>query len=201
MAQPEKHPDGLILGPDRLWRCWWVGDDPLYRHYHDTEWGRPVHDDVRLFEKMSLEGFQAGLSWITILKKRENFRAAFTGFDLNAVAKFTAADIERLMNNNGIVRHRGKIEAVINNARQIPNIIQEYGSFSAYLWAFSSKTTPNIPKKVSDIPTQTENSRALSRDLKKRGFKFVGPTTMYALMQAMGMVNDHIAGCCCRHHN
>lgn len=186
--------DGLITGADGQKRCWWCGDDPLYVRYHDEEWGRPVTDDIRLFEKMCLEGFQAGLSWITILRKRENFRAAFSGFDFYKVAKFTETDVERLLQDSGIIRHRGKIQATIHNAQQVPCVIEEFGSFSDYLWGFQPKNHVR-PKSRADIPATTKESTALSKDLKKRGFKFVGPTTMYALMQAMGMVNDHIEGC------
>lgn len=185
----------LITGTDGKTRCWWCGDDPLYIHYHDEEWGRPVTDDIRLFEKMSLEGFQAGLSWITILRKRDNFRAAFAGFDFIKIIAFTESDIQRLLGDEGIVRHRGKIEAVINNARCIPAIIEEFGSFSKYLWGFAPRIRTRRPKDMTHIPAKTPESTALSKDLKKRGFKFVGPTTMYALMQAMGMVDDHLEGC------
>lgn len=184
----------LIIGADGKARCWWHGGDAEYLRYHDEEWGWPVRDGVRLFEKMSLEGFQAGLSWLTILRKRENFRAAFAGFDFEKVARFTEADVERLLQDAGIIRHRGKIEATINNATKIFGIIDEFGSLAAYFWRFEPEQ--HIPpKSKADVPAITEESKALSKDLKKRGFKFVGPTTMYALMQAMGMVNDHIQGC------
>lgn len=162
--------------------------------YHDEEWGRPCGDDIRLFEKICLEGFQAGLSWLTILRKRENFRAAFAGFDFKKVARFTEKDVDRLLQNEGIIRHRGKIEATINNAKHVADIIDDFGSFAAYLWRFEPEDA-SPAKDRSDIPAETKESRALSKDLKKRGFRFVGPTTMYALMQAMGMVNDHIKGC------
>lgn len=186
--------DGLIQGEDGCKRCWWCGDDPLYVSYHDEEWGFPVTDDVRLFEKMCLEGFQAGLSWITILRKRENFRKAFKGFDFHKVAKFTEKDVERLLQDEGIIRHRGKIEATINNAKRAIELIEEQGSMAHYFWSFEPDDV-GVRKSKSDIPGKTEASKALSKDLKKRGFKFVGETTMYALMQAMGMVNDHIEGC------
>lgn len=193
--------DGLIIGQDGISRCWWAGDDPQYIHYHDTEWGRPVYDDVRLFEKLCLEGFQAGLSWLTILRKRENFRAAFAGFDFEKVARFTDADIERLLQNEGIIRHRGKIEATINNAKMTCKLIDEVGTLSDYLWRFQPDLQMR-PTRMDYVAiksmTQASESVALSKDLKKRGFKFVGPTTMYALMQAMGMVNDHVEGCHCR---
>ena len=187
---------GLLKGDDGLMRCHWHGGVPEYIRYHDEEWGRPVREDVRLFEKMSLEGFQAGLSWLTILRKRENFRRAFADFDFAKIAKFSERDIERLMQDSGIIRHRGKIEAVINNAQKLPAVIAECGSFAAYLWSFEPKRTGGRTSH-SDIPGQVPESLALSKDLKKRGFKFVGPTTMYALIQAMGMVNDHLQGCCC----
>ena len=187
----------LIIDKDGKARCAWCGDDPRYIKYPDQEWGRPVYDDIRLFEKLCLEGFQAGLSWITILKKRENFRHAFAGFDYTKIAMFTEQDVARLLQDAGIIRHRGKIEATINNARMVPAVIAEFGSFSNYLWRFAPPPKP-APKTMADIPTQTQESKALSKDLKKRGFKFVGPTTMYALMQAMGMVNDHLAGCSAR---
>ncbi len=209
----------LIKGADGKLRCWWAGDDPLYVHYHDTEWGRPVDDDVRLFEKICLEGFQSGLSWITILKKRENFRKAFAGFDFEKVARFGARDVERLLKDSGIVRHRGKIEAAINNAQKVLDVIDEFGSLADYFWSFEVSPSPvalllPLPngervgvrgerlvkgtKSRMDIPNVTPESTALSKDLRNRGFKFVGPTTMYAHMQAMGMVNDHVDGCHCR---
>ena len=175
-------------------RCSWCSDAPLYQHYHDHEWGYPVADDQRLFEKISLEGFQAGLSWYTILAKRENFRAAFAQFDFRKVAQFTAADVERLMGDAGIVRHRGKIEAVIHNAQRAIEMVQAEGSLAAFFWRYA----PQAPSLGVDIPAQTAESLALSKALKKRGWKFVGPTTMYALMQAMGMVNDHAPQCATR---
>ena len=175
-------------------RCWWHGNDPEYLRYHDEEWGRPVHDDVRLFEKVCLEGFQAGLSWLTILRKRENFRAAFAGFNAEKVARFTQKDVERLLGDAGIIRHRGKIEATINNAKCTCDVVDAYGSLAAYFWRFEPDHH-QTPRVKADIPPVTDESKALSKDLKKRGFKFVGPTTMYAHMQAMGMVNDHLHGC------
>lgn len=187
----------LITGPDNKHRCRWCGDDPLYVRYHDNEWGRPVHDDVRLFEKICLEGFQAGLSWITILRKRENFRAAFAGFDFERVARFTEKDVQRLLKDEGIIRHRGKIEATINNAQRALEMKAEFGSLDAYFWGWQPEThTP--PKTMADIPAQTDQSKMLSKDLKKRGWRFVGPTTCYAFMQAMGLVNDHVEGCAFR---
>ncbi|MCB1782879.1 MAG: DNA-3-methyladenine glycosylase I [Alphaproteobacteria bacterium] len=186
----------LITGTDGKKRCFWCGNDPLYIRYHDEEWGRPVHDDIRLFEKLCLEGFQAGLSWITILRKRENFRAAFENFDFYKVAKFDNNNIEELLANPGIIRHRGKIEATINNAARAIELIEEYKSLKGYIETFTPKE--NItPSTRKDIPSQTKESQALSKDLKKRGWRFVGPTTCYAFMQAMGLVNDHIQGCDC----
>ena len=185
---------GLIKGTDGKQRCWWCGDDPLYIHYHDTEWGQPKSDDISLYEKICLEGFQADLSWLTILRKRENFRAAFVGFDFEKVARFDESDVERLLQDAGIIRHRGKIEAAINNARCTCTLIDETGSLDSYFKQFQPENHP-IPKRKSDIPPITKESEALSKDLRKRGFKFVGPTTMYAHMQAMGLVNDHLEGC------
>lgn len=187
--------NALITGTDGKTRCWWCGDDPLYMRYHDEEWGKPVHDDFRLFEKICLEGFQSGLSWITILRKRENFRAAFDGFNFYKVAKYDNTDIERLLGNDGIIRHRGKIEATINNAQRAIDLVEECGSLSAYLWTHAPSPATPRPKTRTDIPGKTPESIALSKDLKKRGWKFVGPTTAYAFMQAMGMINDHIEGC------
>lgn len=185
---------GLILGTDKKLRCKWCGDDPSYMTYHDTEWGRPVFDDTRLFEKICLEGFQAGLSWITILKKRENFRIAFNNFEFDKVAKYDKDDIERLLQNQGIIRHRGKIEATINNAQRAIELKKEYGSLQKYFLNFKPQDHKQ-PSSANEIPSQTAHSKALSKDLKKRGWKFVGPTTCYAFMQAMGLVNDHIEGC------
>ncbi len=184
----------LIIGTDGNARCWWCGEDEQYMRYHDKEWGRAVYDDIRLFEKICLEGFQAGLSWLTILRKRENFRAAFDGFDFVKISTYDNVDIDRLLNNKGIIRHRGKIEATINNAQRAIELIEEKGSLSDYFWSFKPSERP-CPKYMNDIPSQTKESKALSRDLKNRGWKFVGPTTIYAFMQAMGMVNDHIEGC------
>lgn len=194
-------PEGLLAYDDGAVGCWWAGDDELYRHYHDTEWGRPTIDDVQLFEKVCLEGFQAGLSWITILRKRENFRAAFAGFDPEKVAAFGAADVERLLQDAGIIRHRGKIEATINNAQRVSEMLDEFPSVAAYFWHFEPEPSarPARADYASLSPLAvTAESTALSKDLKKRGWKFVGPTTMYALMQAMGLVNDHLEGCAIR---
>jgi DNA-3-methyladenine glycosylase I len=179
-------------------RCSWPGEDPLYVRYHDEEWGRPVTDDRRLFEKICLEGFQSGLSWITILRKRENFRDAFAGFDPASVARFSARDVTRLLKNPGIVRHRGKIESTINNAKRALALVEERGSLAAYFWSWEPALTDR-PKKVTPAAlmkmSQTAASLALSKDLKARGWSFVGPTTVYAFMQAMGLVNDHIESC------
>ena len=185
---------GLISGADGLQRCWWCGDDELYVRYHDNEWGHAVTDDVRLFEKICLEGFQAGLSWITILRKRENFRAAFDGFDFDKVRHYSEKDVQRLLNDEGIIRHRGKIEATINNAARAVELRDEFGSLAAYFWQWEPQDQ-NTADQKSDIPAVTDISKALSKDLKKRGWKFVGPTTCYAFMQAMGLVNDHLQGC------
>lgn len=178
-------------------RCWWCGNDPVYIRYHDEEWGVPLHDDQRLFEMLILEGFQAGLSWITILKKRENFRKAFKGFDPLAVAKFTKRDVDRLMKNAGIVRNRLKIEGAIVNARKYLDIQREHGTFDQYIWRFTGFRSLRDPKGMSRQLAQATSpeSEALSADLKKRGFKFVGSTIMYAHMQATGMVDDHVEGC------
>jgi DNA-3-methyladenine glycosylase I len=191
-------PKGLALGADGRLRCAWSGTDPLYWRYHDAEWGRPMRDDIRLFEKISLEGFQSGLSWLTILRKRENFRAAFKGFDLEAVAAYTQRDVRRLLNDAGIVRHRGKIESTINNARRALKLRGEFGSLAAFCWAhepLEQERPKTIQWPVLQAMSETEASRRLSRELKRRGFSFVGPTTAYAFMQAMGLVNDHIEGC------
>jgi len=185
-------PETISLGPRR---CGWAdGGDPLYAAYHDTEWGRPVVDDTRLFEKLCLEGFQAGLSWLTILRKREAFRTAFAGFDPERVAGFDDDDVERLLTDAGIVRHRGKITSAVANARRALELREEAGSIAAYTWSF--EPDPAVaPTVLADIPSITTESKALSRDLKKRGWTFVGPTTVYAFMQAMGLVNDHVESC------
>jgi DNA-3-methyladenine glycosylase I len=175
-------------------RCWWADSDPRYRVYHDREWGRPVVNDRRLFEKLALEGFQAGLSWLTILRKRPRFRAAFADFDPARVARFHAQDVRRLLRDPGIVRHRGKIEAAIANAQRVLAVRAEFGSFAAYIWSFEPDPAP-APASRTAVPSATAASRALAADLKARGFRFVGPTIVYAFMQAMGLVNDHLAGC------
>lgn len=184
----------LMTGADDVVRCWWCGTDPLYVRYHDDEWGHEVVDDVRLFEKLCLEGFQSGLAWITILRKRESFRAAFAGFDPVSVATFDDADVARLLADAGIVRHRGKIESTINNARRVLDLQAEFGSLLAYVRRFQPDVHDQ-PTLTSDFRATTPESVALSKDLKKRGWSFVGPTTMYAFMQAMGLVNDHVVGC------
>lgn len=184
-----------IKGPDGKHRCRWCDAAPEFLHYHDTEWGFPVRDDYRLFEKLSLEGFQSGLSWRTILAKRDNFRAAFHDFDFNRIARYTQRDVTRLLKNAGIVRHRGKIEAVINNAKRARELVKQEGSLAAFIWRFEpdSKALAS-PQTVS---TSAE-SMALSKELKRQGWKFVGPTTVYAFMQAMGLINDHVEECVIR---
>ncbi|HKX76783.1 MAG TPA: DNA-3-methyladenine glycosylase I [Acidimicrobiia bacterium] len=182
-------PSGLSLDQPPV--CWWGASPPIYRDYHDQEWGRPITEDARLFEKLCLEGFQAGLSWLTILRKRPAFRTAFAGFDPVQVASFGLPEIEMLMQNEGIVRHRGKIESTINNACRALDLRQEFGSLASYFWRFAAPPGP----PPEEIPAATEASVALARDLKKRRFSFVGPTTVYAFMQSMGLVNDHLAGC------
>jgi len=192
---------GIIEGPDGKLRCWWQGDEPDYQAYHDDEWGLPVDDDRRLFEKICLEGFQSGLSWLTILRKRDSFRKAFAGFDFHEVARFGQADVDRLMNDAGIVRHRGKIESTINNAARAIELVREAGSLAAFVWSFEPPpgTRPSrIDKQTLFQMPKTPESAALSKELKNRGWSFVGPTTAYAFMQSMGLVNDHIEGCHCR---
>jgi DNA-3-methyladenine glycosylase I len=177
--------DRLVRGDDGVVRCRWGASTPEYRHYHDTEWGFPVADDVRLFEKLCLEGFQAGLSWLTILRKREAFRRAFAGFDFRRVAGFTERDLARLMQDGDIVRNRPKIEATLNNARRTLELVETEGSLASFVWRYEPR----------EAPEGNDQSRALARELKARGFRFVGPTTVYAFMQAMGLVNDHVEGC------
>ena len=180
-------------------RCFWCRASPLYRHYHDHEWGFPVTDERRLFEKLCLEGFQAGLSWITILNKREAFRAAMANFEAEELARFGPADVERLLGIAAIVRHRGKIESAINNAQRVLELRREYGSLAHYVWRYAPQAAQGRPQRMTGDAvralTASAASAQLSKDLKKRGFSFVGPTTMYAFMQAMGLVNDHIEGC------
>ena len=186
------------VGADGRARCWWSGHDEAYVAYHDDQWGRPVTDDDRLYEKLCLEGFQSGLSWLTILRKRDNFRAAFCGFDIAAVATFGPGDIERLLGDAGIVRHRGKIASAVNNARRAGEIVEEFGTLAAYIWSWEPHARPAPPARKSDVPASTPESVALAKDLKRRGWSFVGPTTVYAFMQSMGLVNDHMAGCFAR---
>ena len=188
----------LVTGPDGRARCGWSVDDLAYRAYHDDEWGRPVHDEVRLFEKICLEGFQAGLSWLTVLRKRPAFREVFADFDPATVASFDAADVDRLLGDPRIIRHRGKITATIANARAVTALHAEGGTLDALVWSHAPPAVGAAPRRLADLPAQTPASRALSAELKRRGFRFVGPTTCYAFMQAMGLVNDHLAGCWAR---
>jgi DNA-3-methyladenine glycosylase I len=189
---------GLVHHPDGLARCWWAGADSLYVAYHDEEWGTPVTEDRRLFEKICLEGFQAGLSWLTILRKRASFREAFAGFDIDRVARFGARDVARLLKDERIVRHRGKIESAINNAKCAAALRDEFGSLAAYFWHWEpdARSRPRrLTKGALMQLAATPASAALSKDMKRRGWTFVGPTTVYAFMQAMGLVNDHLEGC------
>lgn len=177
-------------------RCHWCGTDPLYVHYHDKEWGRPVHDDKVLFEFLILEGAQAGLSWITILRKRENYRKALDGFDVKKIARYTPAKIAALLKNPGIVRNRLKLASTVSNARAFLAVQKEFGSFDAYLWGFvNGKPIVNRPRTMKHVPAKTELSDRLSKDLLKRGFRFVGSTIVYAYLQAVGVVDDHVADC------
>ena len=201
LSRGEAVTKGLQIDERGVSRCWWCGSDPLYRDYHDQEWGFPSADDVRLFEKICLEGFQAGLSWLTILRKRENFRRAFRDFDPEVVARFRKSSVERLLGDSGIVRHRGKIESAIQNARRALELAEEFGSLADYFWQFEPEPGAR-PKKLTHSVVmeliETPESVALSKDLKKRGWTFVGPTTAYAFMQSMGLVNDHLDGCAIR---
>jgi DNA-3-methyladenine glycosylase I len=190
--------DGVLRGEDGVARCWWADSDPLFRGYHDGEWGRPVVDDRRMFEKICLEAFQSGLSWLTILRKRENFRRAFEGFEPEAVARFDEARINRLMADPGIVRNRPKILATVNNARRCLEAVAEFGSLSAHLWSFEpdvSSRPPVMDRATLMTLSTSPESVAMSKDLRRRGWAFVGPTTLYAMMQSNGIVNDHLAGC------
>ena len=204
MSQPSTGPElapGLTLGHDGNARCFWGSGDRDYMDYHDREWGVPTNDDLTLFEKICLEGFQSGLSWLTILRKRDNFREAFDGFDFGRVAEFTDADVVRLLGNPGIVRHRGKIRSTINNAKRARELAAETGSLASYFWSWepSSQSRPPCLDYATLLSlTATPESTAMSKDLKRRGWTFVGPTTAYAFMQAMGLVNDHIEGCYAR---
>jgi len=206
--------EGLVRGDDGVVRCGWAdknsigarihpGTDTgsLYRSYHDDEWGLPVTDDIRLFEKLALEGFQAGLSWLTILRKREAFRRVFAGFDFQRVARFGERDVERLLGDASIVRHRGKIESTVNNARRALELVEAEGSLAAFVWRFEplpEERPPRLTQEALGELTQTDASRSLARELKRRGWTFVGPTTVYAFMQAMGLVDDHLEGCAAR---
>jgi len=190
---------GLVENEDGVTRCWWGGGaDPAYRAYHDDEWGMPVTDDIRLFEKLTLEGFQSGLSWLTILRKRDAFREAFAGFDFRRVARFDDRDVERLLGDAAIVRHRGKIVSAINNARRAEELVDEAGSLAAFVWRFEPAASAR-PRRVTHGAlagvAHTDESRSLAKELKRRGWTFVGPTTVYAFMQAMGLVDDHLEGC------
>ncbi|MFY9585889.1 MAG: DNA-3-methyladenine glycosylase I [Actinomycetota bacterium] len=193
--------DGVAPGADGKLRCWWCVGDPLYEAYHDREWGRPVGDDRTIFEKLILEGFMSGLSWLTILRKRENFRKVFKDFEPAAVARFSSRDVERLLGDAGIVRHRGKIESTINNAKRYRELIKEVGSLASHVWSF--EPDPSSRPAALDWTTLTElplnpKAKALSKDLKKRGWSFVGPTTVYSAMESLGLVNDHVEKCYAR---
>jgi DNA-3-methyladenine glycosylase I len=197
----DRLPRGVVRGDDDVSRCFWCTGDALYRSYHDREWGFPVADDQRLFEKIALEGFQAGLSWLTILRKRENFRRAFHGFEIERVARMGARDVLRLLGDASIVRHRGKIEAAIANAKRCLRLIERHGSLASFVWRFepAQRERPRRLTRAALLKlTQTPTSAALSKALRAEGFQFVGPTTMYAFMQAMGLVNDHLEGCAAR---
>lgn len=192
---------GVITTDDGISRCWWCVGNPLYENYHDREWGRPVADDTRLFEKLCLEGFQSGLSWLTILRKRENFRRAFKSFDIHSVARLNTRSVERLMLDAGIVRNRAKIEATINNAKRCISLIDEFGSLAAFVWSFEPDERPRSWTadwaSLLNIGTSPE-ATTMSKDLKRRGWSFVGPTTVYSFMEAMGLVNDHVNRCSVR---
>ena len=189
-------PVSVVVGDDGRARCAWAGSDPEYQRYHDEEWGTPLHGDRALLEKLSLEGFQAGLSWITILRRRPTFRTAFAGFDIDAVAAFDERDVERLMNDPGIIRNRAKVEATISNARVAQALVHDApGALDQLLWSFAPAPRPAPPASFADLPAVTPESNAASKALKKAGFRFVGPTTIYALMQSSGMVDDHVVGC------
>jgi len=194
----DKH---LHTAEDGITRCSWAKDHLDYRNYHDVEWGRPVSNDFQLFEKICLEGFQSGLSWLTILRKRENFRQAFANFDFNKIADYNEDNVSQLLQNSGIIRHRGKIEATINNAQRALELVEEFGSLAAYIWGWEPASRESHIGKGEyshPIPSITRTSELLSKDLKNRGWKFFGPTTAYAFMQAMGLVNDHMEGCAFR---
>lgn len=189
---------GVVVGADGVARCWWAGSDPLYVDYHDTEWGRPVGTDSRLFEKLTLEGFQSGLSWLTILRKRQNFRRAFAGFDIAAVASLGPGDVERLLGDAGIVRNRAKIEAAIGNARRCAGLAAEFGSLAAYAWSFEPDAAARpaaLDREALTRLAPAPEATRMSQDLRRRGWAFVGPTTVHSFMQAMGLLNDHLTGC------
>ena len=201
MSELEIPKSGASRGEDGVARCWWCRDDSLYRQYHDDEWGRPVAEDSALFEKLCLEGFQSGLSWLTILRKRENFRRAFKSFEITSVARFNARSVERLLSDAGIVRHRGKIESTINNARRCRELVEEFGSLGSYVWSFEPQERSR-PDRL-DWPTLVKlgpsaEATRMSKDLKRRGWSFVGPTTVYSFMEAVGLVNDHVSACSLR---
>jgi DNA-3-methyladenine glycosylase I len=191
-------PSGVVAGDDGIVRCWWCVGDPLLQRYHDLEWGRPLGDDPKIFEKLCLEGFQSGLSWLTILRKRDNFRKAFKSFDIPTVAHFNTRSVERLMLDAGIVRNRAKIEATIGNARRCMTLVEELGSLATYVWSFEPDGNAR-PKRLDRATlmevTTSEAATAMSRDLKKRGWSFVGPTNVYSAMQSIGLVNDHLSDC------
>jgi DNA-3-methyladenine glycosylase I len=190
-------PEGIIVGEDGLARCWWADSTPEYRAYHDAEWGFPVADDRRLFEKLCLEGFQAGLSWLTVLRKREAFREVFANFDFRIVAGFGEDKFAELMADTRIVRNRAKIEATINNAARAIELIEREGSLAHFLWGYETASSAATLTR-SDLPVMTPESSALAKEFKRRGWRFLGPTTVYAFMEAMGLVNDHLDGCHCR---
>ncbi|MDQ4065196.1 MAG: DNA-3-methyladenine glycosylase I [Actinomycetota bacterium] len=190
---------GAAKGPDGIIRCWWCLGDPLYVEYHDYEWGRPTSDDRRLFEKICLEGFQSGLSWLTILRKRENFRRAFKDFDFEAVARYNARSVARLLQDARIVRHRGKIESTINNARRCLELVDEFGSLATYVWSYEvAPQRKTLDWAALTAQAYSPEAVAMSKDLKRRGWSFVGPTTVYSFMEAMGLVNDHVSKCAVR---
>lgn len=198
---PTKPADGLIIGPDGKARCWWHANDPLYLNYHDQEWGMPCADDRYLFEKICLEGFQSGLSWITILRKRDHFRKVFANFEIRTLSRFTQEDVECLVLDAGIIRHRGKIVSTINNAQRALELVKEEGSLAQFIWRYEppAKERPKtFDHQTLRAMTQSAQSVALSKELKRRGWTFFGPTTAYAFMQAVGLVNDHLQGCVCR---
>jgi DNA-3-methyladenine glycosylase I len=190
-------PDGIAVGEDGLARCRWADSTPEYRAYHDTEWGFPVADDRRLFEKLCLEGFQAGLSWLTILRKREAFREVFANFEVAEVSRFGDDKVAELMDDARIVRNRAKIEATINNAQRVIELVEHEGSLAHFLWGYEAERPLKAPTRA-DLPVSTPESKALAKEFKRRGWRFLGPTTVYAFMEAMGLVNDHIDGCHCR---